>query len=323
MGGLARPGLFAAVIGRKREDACTEVLAALLRDDEAWRPTLAALLPEEAIGLDRPQTVLTQRVADDGSRPDLVLDWPSKRRIVEVKFRAPLTVAQQDGYAVPPVATPGLPSVLYVLGPKSRRNEVCPQIVDDTHFIAWEDVHARLEKTVAAGGTERVRFWVEELLAAIRQEAGMSDFRALTPAESDALRGRALPEGLGNALDLVDALRRELAALPATQASHSEGLAYGFMIDCMLPGEKNWAWAGFWMAPWRAFGESPLWIQLWSTAPLGDVEGRNLGARRFPDYMANSYVIPIPLLPEWSAREYAVDVQRILDAVAPAACIGR
>ena len=309
-------GLFARTLRSKPEDAITEVLAALLRSETIGLKVLQALLPGRN---EQPEQILTQWRGEDGSRPDLVLRWPGVGAvIIEVKFWAPLQETQRDGYRAA-LSPEDPPATFYFLAPAVRR-----KFEPKPGFISWDNVNRALAKI--GEGTETERVWLQELIAAIRQEASlMHQPRQITQSELDILTSKETGPALANCLNLIDALRSSLGESggelggfapngPCAMEMTEQSLAYGFYIEPVRGVE---GWAGFHIKAWHLGSRSPIGVELWRH----EQQERRPTLERPPDSFDISYEdgtktiwIPLSLSIE-EPDELVKDLQRQLDHI--------
>jgi hypothetical protein len=238
-----------------------------------------------------------------------------------VKFWASVTDAQGRAYEQFRTERACACDELHVIAPEARRAHLRTALGTRPVFVSWEAVHSRLKESLAEERfVGRTRFWVEELLEGVRQEAGMSAFRSFEASHCDALADAATSDALGNALHLVDALYRVLADADrfqpheAPRTSHAQGLTYGFNLRWLSGSSGVWAWIGFWLSAWRAFGETPLWIELGPRSALGSVlAAEALRARVFGTFNGEDcVVVPLLLEPGVGPDGYAARVHGIL-----------
>ena len=263
------PPLLMDVLRRGQEDTVTEVIAWLLREPSSANLMLDALFGEMAPE-QPPEAVHTQVVAPDGGRPDLMLEWPKERWFIEVKFSAGLTDRQESAYQ----ESISSPDRLFFLLPTSRIEELREKqkgVAVEVGEITWETLLGRLDGQIKTGKPSpgsRARFWVEELMAAVLQEAKLATKHHPFSVEEVSALNPVSGEALANALDLVDDIVQRIEDgmeafknVGQANTAHKEGLSYGLTIKRGPSWESGWIWFGFWMMPWRQRGHGPIWIQ--------------------------------------------------------------
>jgi hypothetical protein len=303
---------FASVLHSKPEDAITETLALLLRDDDWWSVVLSDFPKNEERPQKKPEKVTTQPFGHEGGRPDLILAWEHLRIAIEVKFWASTTPAQEKGYDKWK-RSPGIDTKIFFLGPSSRENELkrfCEA------FIHWETVIAQIGKKLASIQRLQTKadFWAAELITAIEREVGVM-FRAFTDEETRIIKASETPQTLRKCLDLVDGIfahlgnnLRTLKKDSSITTGSSGGLYYGFSLRQELQDrQEKKAWFGFWIGPWHTNGHSPLWLQIFPPEEA-DVILKALGGTpiRCPYGYA---LVPIIIRADAEIEDYISDIE--------------
>lgn len=254
----------------------TEVLAELLSSELVGDQVLRALLPQEDMVY---RGARTQWIVEGAGRPDLRIRGEKRSVLVESKFWADLTPEQIKGYPdaretereVHEQAGRQLPT-LYFLAPASREahiKELTAGAPGSIRFRAWDDVYAALEPLLETLPESRDKFWLGEMLAAVRQEAALVS--KIEPFSHDAVRSMSDHQtgtAFARCVQLVDLLRARLpesgddnfVAGSKPDSFHSGGLAYGFSVASI--GAIS-GWVGVWIDGWCLEHGGLLGVQLW------------------------------------------------------------
>ena len=277
--------------------------------------------PEES-----PLFVHTQFITQDRGRPDLVLEWPSERWFIESKFWADLTVRQREGYE----NSIRRPDRLLFLIPEVRQGDL-PSKSGTVDYIAWKDVHGRLleqvQSDVPAQGS-RARFWMDELLVAIRQEAQLGQHhRSFSVEEVHAISEGPAATGLSNALFFVDDIARALhngagdfKNTGNLGTTHAQGLSYGRWLKRAESWEDGWIWFGFWIEPWRKHWSTPLWIECGPVSRFKSLlEDDGMAAK---PHGTDSFLVPVKLVAGRTPAEAVTTAVELVKRVAGACSEG-
>ena len=119
----------------RTEDIATEALCHIFRHSVACMKALNDVVKSGVRGVNLIDSVKTQVIGVDGTRPDLVCcDEPGQERVlIEVKFWAPLTANQPNGY-IERLPQDG-PAVLMFLVPDDRVRYLWPQLRKRVHEL--------------------------------------------------------------------------------------------------------------------------------------------------------------------------------------------
>lgn len=272
--------VFRHLIGTGREDATTELFAALLRLPRFWVAFATSLGRPYSLG-ESPE-IATQFVNDSGHGvPDMRIETGSASLLVENKFAAPLTNNQPVEYLRTLASTvaqdPNRKRLLVLQAPRSRlaglRAEVNDRIARattkrgpmwatgvDLALHAWEDTAAAFAAVVVANPVEafcRDGFVVAVSLCAERAPL------SLTAEMGDKLMKRDVLQAVAALQDLLAAVRVLAKAnghSTADSASHNRFDCQGFYLSPNRDATRK-VWVGIFVRAGARFGHGPLWLQ--------------------------------------------------------------
>ncbi|WP_420612269.1 hypothetical protein [Candidatus Spongiisocius sp.] len=138
------------------EDIATEALCHIFRHSVACMKALNDVVKSGVRGVNPINSVKTQVIGVDGTRPDLVCcDQTGQERVLmEVKFWAPLTANQPNGYIKRRLPEDG-PAVLMFLVPDDRVSYLWPQLRERLRELGpFEEIDAE-RRCVRIGDTQQ------------------------------------------------------------------------------------------------------------------------------------------------------------------------
>jgi len=267
----------------KTEDIATEALCHIFRNSVACMKALNDVVKSGVRGVSAISSVKTQVIGADGTRPDLVCcDQTGQERVlIEVKFWAPLTANQPNGY-IERLAQDG-PAVLMFLVPDDRVRYLWPQLrerVREHKHVKEIDGERRC---VRIGDTQRhlmVVTW-EGMLDAMAARSGDSNepgartqirqLRSL--AQQAGVQGPVpIPSGTESVMSeqrlhqyrsLVDSATEEgiKQGWADRKGLHRAGKSYGYGRYISLC--SNVVWFGINKDLFETTGTTPLWVSRW------------------------------------------------------------
>jgi hypothetical protein len=266
--------LFAEMMARsKPEDMLTEMLAFLLREDEAFRRVLAARIwPDD--DLDPGVEVTTQVGCLDDGRVDL--EWRARQGlcIVEAKIWAPFTDGQPLAYVKTLAASGTIQPVLLLIGPERRREEIQREVQQRLQgadfLVTWKGPEA------SAGSTRLLWLSWKKVLEALggdpvieRLRVYRHEFRHAVGSRAEYQYGevpvdvgdRSFGKFLRDMTELVYQVQARLVQQGIDAGSCAGGAEGGVYYGFYLPGARGRLWFGLWSRPWDELGKGPLWIQ--------------------------------------------------------------
>jgi hypothetical protein len=252
--------LLARLATARLEDSCTEVLAELLRYRE-FREAFFALLAVPEI--DGPWSIRTQahNVVAAG-RPDLVLDAPDARVVVESKVWAHLTDHQPNEYVVEMLASGRRAKTLAFLVPSSRQRELERLVVERlsqlalreprvaevaVRFVSWSSVRDQLARVDVA---DPVVGYIRDSFGRMVEVHIARPFLEMTDRRMKIVKDPEIVEAFIALHDLVNALRARL-------------LGAGETVTACRGGD---GWFGF----YSTSGGYQLWLGLFLRAAVAD-----------------------------------------------------
>jgi len=275
------------------EDAATDALAYILNKSESCRIALADLVSEDGFRIGPLAYTETQVSPSPKARLDLVAYESDRERrlIIESKFWAGLGDGQASGY-VDYLAGEG-PAVLLFVAPESRMvtlwSEICQQFDSDTELESLQSTNAdRLLRCARVGNTQKrvaLTSWIRLLghlqdaatettpAAEIEQLAGlamMQDDSAFLPLQTEELES-TLPRRMNDFQRLLSDIYwahgkpeewMDGDGLSVTNSSDGHGRYFRF------PKMPEAQWIGINYSQWADHGESPIWLQVWDSAPI-------------------------------------------------------
>ncbi len=281
----------------KTEDIATEALCHIFRNSVACMKALNDVVKSGVRGVNPINSVKTQVIGLDGTRPDLVCcDQTGQERVlIEVKFWAPLTANQPNGY-IERLSQDG-PAVLMFLVPDGRVRYLWPQLRKRVRELdPIEEIDAE-RRCVRISGTQRhlmVVTW-EGLLDAMAARTGDSSepgartqIRQLRSLAKQAGEEGPIPIPSGTA-DMSEQRLHQYRRLVdnATEEGVKQGWAdrkglhrasksYGYGRYVSLCG--NVVWFGINTELFETTRKTPLWVgRHQSHADEPDVVNRELG----------------------------------------------
>ena len=332
----------------KTEDIATEALRHLFHHSDACVDALDSVVKSGVRGIDSIDTVKTQVIGRDGTRPDLVCfnEEGQERVLIEVKFWAGLTANQPNGY-INRLPLDG-PTVLMFLVPDDRVRSLWPQLRKrlDGEFTAVEDLDAE-RRCVSISGSQRhlmVVSWgsLLDTMAARSSDSGESgaatEIRQLRSLARYADEGafKPIPRGdepgdseirLRQYRRLVDAataegINQEWADRKGLRATPKP---YGYGRYIRLHGAV--VWFGINLELFERTGKTPLWVSRHHSYPDEPDVSRRLGAEDQAWYRRHGrHWFPINLMRDVeypqvlagvvdSLKRYADDLQTARKAV--------
>ena len=266
----------------RTEDIATEALCHVFGHSDACVDALTGLVQSGVRGIDSIDTVKTQVIGVDGTRPDLVcFDEDGQERVlIEVKFWAGLTANQPNGYIerLPKDS----PAVVMFLVPDDRVRSLWPQLRKrlDREFDALEELDAE-RRCVSISGSQRhlmVVSWGSLLDAMAARSSDSGEPRAVTQIRQLRSLARYADEGAfkpvpaGNESGSDSGIRlRQYRRL--VDAATEEGInqdwadrkglratrkPYGYGRYIRLHGTV--VWFGINLELFEDTGETPLWV---------------------------------------------------------------
>ena len=222
----------------RTEDIATEALCHVFRHSDACVEALNDVVQSGVRDVAPIATLKTQVIGADGTIPDLVGfdkadqedEIGQERVIIEVKFWAPLTANQPNGY-IERLPKNG-PTVLMFLVPDDRVRRLWPQLKDhlEARFGPVEDVYAE-RRSVRISGTQRhlmVVGWGSLLDAMAARSSDRGEPGPLTQIRQLRSLARYADEPTDNESG-VDTRLREYRRL--VDAATEEGVSQGW-ADC-------------------------------------------------------------------------------------------
>lgn len=266
----------------RTEDIATEALCHVFDHSDACVDALNGVVQSGVRGIDPIDTVKTQVIGVDGTRPDLVgFDEEGQERVlIEVKFWAGLTANQPNGYIkrLPQDS----PSVLMFLVPDDRVRSLWPQLRKrlDRKFDAVEELEAE-RRCVSIGGSRRhlmVVSWGSLLDAMSARSSDSDEPRAVTQIRqlrslaryADKGAFKPIPPGKESGMDSEIRLRQYRRLVDAATEeginqdwADRKGLRatpkpYGYGRYIRLHGTV--VWFGINLRLFEDTGETPLWV---------------------------------------------------------------
>lgn len=283
----------------RTEDIATEALCHIFRYSDASVKALNDVVKSGVRGVNPINSVKTQVIGVDGTRPDLVCcDQTGKERVlIEVKFWAPLTANQPNGYVKNRLSKDGL-AVLMFLVPNDRIHYLWPQLRSRLRELdPVKEIDAE-RRCVRIGDTQRhlmVVSWESLLdtMAARSSESGESgtvtQIRQLRSLAQYAAEEGPKPIPSGTESDMSDKRLHQYRRLvdAATEEGINQGWAdrkglhrarksYGYGRYISLRG--NVVWFGINTELFETTTNTPLWVgRHHSHADEPDVVSRELG----------------------------------------------
>lgn len=281
------------------EDIATEALCHIFRHSAAGRKALNDVVKSGVRGVNPINSVKTQVIGLDGTRPDLVCcDQTGQERVlIEVKFWAPLTANQPNGYVKNRLPKDG-PAVLMFLVPHDRIPYLWPQLTKRVRELDPVKVIDAERRCVRIGDTQQhlmVVSWESLLdsMAARSSDSGehsttsqIRQLRSLAQHAGDQ-GPKPIPSGtepdtsetrLSQYRRLVDAATEEglKQGWADRKGLHRARQSYGYGRYISLCG--NVVWFGINKELFETSGTTPLWVgRHQSHADEPDVVNRELG----------------------------------------------
>lgn len=277
------------------EDAATDALSYILNRSESCRTALADLVSDDSFRVAPLAYTETQVSPSRRARLDLVAYESGRQRrlIIESKFWAGLADGQASGY-VNYLAKEG-PAVLLFVAPESRIETLWQEIKEQFEADDVPDLcilqeseskmkvaaveEPRPQKRVALTSWKRLLTYLRDAAtektsaAEIEQLAGLAmkqDDSAFVPLHADELEA-TLPRRMHDFQRIVSDIYwahgkpgawMDGDGLSVTNSSNGHGRYFRF------PKMPEAQWIGISYAQWANDGVTPIWLQIWDSAPV-------------------------------------------------------
>ena len=282
----------------RHEDVAVDALGLILSRSEAARQALTELLRDGDAAIGTITKVRTQLQGEDGARPDLACfdEHDAESALVEAKFWAKLTENQPNNYLdrLPEDA----PSALLFVAPANRLSslwaELQQRLANGNIQLGQVKSNENFQSASVVGGQRRLMTasWAVVLDRMTERANAAGDTQATI--DLDQLRGLASREDDEAFLPLrpgeinqeiprrVIDLRRLVDDIIAAIANHGWGTLKGgkrattddtiTFYGRMIYLDDNEAWFGINHEDWAKRGNTPLWLELYSSETRSDDE---------------------------------------------------